>query len=371
MRGSLCIIICILFLLPFSAAVHIAPTEIPILITEQDEQNISILVINPYATEVHVQGIVRGPLQQYIEIEALLIPAETTLSLPIRLDFPTDIQPGEHTHTISFMYAFTDPRAPFMRTAQEVTLSLFKQASPEHVQVDIDIESVLPGQETVLRVAFHTVSQTVKEGDVHIEIRDEQQVLQERILLTEYFVFPHETNVLSIPIETNNMPPGRYTAYATFTHTTQTATEQTTFIVGAQELRVQRFENEVYAGKEQQRLEITVENMWNEPITITHAEIQIGTTITALHTTEIRPFSQQTLSGYIRTENLIPGLYVASVHIHAQDTAPLYEVFPLFVREEQTILSAPRTVLGTTDILFFLILLTLISTAFMHAIRKL
>lgn len=366
-----------LALLPTAAAIGISPPSGQINFVPGDSGAFDVRLSNSLNHPIDVDVEIHGNLAKHLEVETTRINARSSAVATISYDLPSDIPPGPNTHRIHFIESYHDPDSGGVgaRGAVAMKLDIWKPYPGRYAELTLEPRHVPEGDDTHIKYTLRSLGDQAISGDLEVRVRTPEGNLQDTLRENDLYLEADTTRERHLQVPSKDYAPGKYVLEGTFDYNAAVADTQETLIIGTLDVAIINLTKNYYKDQDINRFEVTLESLWNEPITSTSATVQLGSNTGATPAVTIPPFSERTLIGYWEadqdlTEGEHPALVTATFNggepvektfnVHVHNNTPQPEVH----EPSQTI------VLGTTDILFLLITLALVGYFFMHNTRK-
>lgn len=124
-----------------------------------------------------------------------------------------------------------------------------------------------------------------------------------------------KTKSLSAEWDSYGAVPGEYAAVGTLLYDGNKKVINQTFLIGTKDIKILDYTRNFEAGKIS-RMDIDVRNKWNGPINEMYAAVKILEKEFKTPTVLLNAFQSNTLTGYLDTTNIEPGIYPAEIIVY-------------------------------------------------------
>jgi hypothetical protein len=297
--------------------------------------------------------------KQPIEIDAM-----STTGVPVYVKLPESLpKPGYHTGYLYFTETFEDDYGGAFSARTEVGLriTVWQPYPGLYAEITASAPSVSHGSDTKLRVYVSNLgTDAIEDGTATVKVVAPSGELKDLFTFTGLNIAGNTGQELFAKIPSKSYLPGRYTLFAKLEYGEKTASMNSTFIVGTQDVDALALEGPFYLDKPVNRFNVHVESLWNLPLDNVYATVQLGSTQAKTPSIRLQPFQRTTLQGYWETDRTVPpGQPAASVVIYF-DGGKKETLLPVLVYNETPPLigaavEEPTITLSAADLLFIIL----------------
>lgn len=365
-----------LCLLPLTTAIGVSPPTGTIEFVPGASGEFDVRLSNSLDREIDTEVEISGNLAQYFEATNPRIGARSSTAATISYNLPDDITPGPNYQYITWTEHYFDAQQGGVaaRSAIQAKFSVWKPYPGRYAELRINPRHVPQGEETDIKITIDSLGDQPVTGDVVIKLRAPDGTLQDTLYLRDVEVAGDDEFSRYVRVHSERYDPGKYEVDARFDYNSAVADAQGTLIIGTKSVDVLNVTRTFYKDKDVNRFEVEVESLWNEPLEVVSASMQLGASTGRTPAITLPPFSTKTLTGYWDTDTeLAEGERPARVTASFSGGQPVERLFQVNVYNEtpQPQVEEPRTVtLGMTDIAFLLIALLFVGYFLVHVLRR-
>jgi hypothetical protein len=377
MRSRLLLILLLVLLaLPSAYAWGITPARQRAEFTT-DQQILSVTIENPQRAEGYFSIGFSGPLAQYAHYNNRLVyldASTSSVSVPFTLKLPVGLPPGQNKLTVEFKQLPDQQRGTvgsLITLVADVSVDVPMQGN--HLSAQLSIGQASPTKPTPITISL------INKGEGDVAVWSSLRVLGPTN--KELSSWQTQRQVVSFQgagkIETSwtgVKEPGVYFLEASVHYDDKVIVLRDSFVVGAKEVVSEQVGSSSFSLGGIVPLEITVRNLWNEPVRDVFADVYVlskeGRILQSFKSAseDVQALSRSILTGYWDTEKLVVGSYDVNVVVN-YDGEQSQQTYPVVVKMNKLevsavtgeVVGAPDGVLGGNGLLVLLIAVLIVT----------
>ena len=268
----------LLLLIPFSAAIGVSPPSGTIEFVPGAEGAFDVMLRNSYGVPISTEVKVSGNLAEHFTVDAPRIGARSGARATVSYALPETIPPGPNYQRIEWTESFFTQAegAVVARTAVTAKFSVWKPYPGRYAEIQIKPTHVREGEATQVRVDIQSRGEDAVSGDVVIRVMSPDGELRDTLYLEDVRIEGDASLTRYVRVRSENYPPGKYEVEAVFDYNAAVARAEETLIIGTRSVSIENLTRTYYKDKDINRFEVTLESLWNEPLSGVSASMQLG-----------------------------------------------------------------------------------------------